>query len=205
MIRKILLMETPISRPNNFDAKKKRISVVPPLGLAYIAAVLEQEGFEVKIIDCLIEGSLEGTRYGENKIRYGLTDEEIKEKIIEFSPDLVDISCLFTEKEFDMFNLCRIANETNPRIITITGGSHPTLTYDKVLKSENLDYVLLGEAEYSTLELIRTLNDNGNLSQIDGIAYKENSVVKVNPKTKYIENLDELPLPARYLLNMENT
>lgn len=60
MIKKVLLMETPITRPSTFDIKKKRIGIVPPLGLAYIAAVFEKNNFEVRILDRVIEGTLEG-------------------------------------------------------------------------------------------------------------------------------------------------
>lgn len=203
MIKKILLMEVPVSRPNDFDKTKVRIGIVPPIGLAYIAAVLRKNGFDIKIIDCLIEGSLEGRPYDKDKIRYGLSDEEIKNVIIKYSPDLVGVSCLFSAKVYDMLNICRIVKEVNPKIITITGGAHPTTTYYEVLEDDNLDFVLLGEAEYSTLNLINTINNSADLSKVDGLAYKENKKIKLNPKTKYIENLDDLPLPARDLLKMD--
>ena len=203
MIKKILLMEPPVTRPSNFSAKRIRIGVLPPLGLACIAAVLEKEGYEVKIFDCLIEGSLNGTPYKKGKIRYGLPDEEIKKEIERFSPDMVGVSCLVSAKVYDMLNVCKIAKEVNKNIVTVTGGAHPTTAYYEVLKDKNLDFVVLGEGEYSALELIKTLNERRDLSKVDGLAYRENGKIKVNPKTKYIENLDELPLPARHLLKME--
>jgi anaerobic magnesium-protoporphyrin IX monomethyl ester cyclase len=203
MIKKVLLIEPPVTRPADFTSKKTRIGIVPPLGLAYIAAVLEKNNFTVKILDCLIEGSLEGIPYKNNQIRYGLSDEEIQQKISEFNPDVVGVSCLFSAKVYDMLNLCRIAKETDSHILTVTGGAHPTTAYNEVLKDKNLDFVIFGEGEYSTLELLSALNGKRELSNVDGLAYKEHDLVKVNPKTKYIENLDELPLPARHLLQME--
>lgn len=203
MIKKVLLIEPPVTRPVDFDAKKVRIGIVPPLGLAYLAAVLEKNDFEVRILDCLIEGSLGGIPYTKKRIRYGLTDEEIKREITSFSPDLVGVSCLFSAKVYDMLNICKITKEIDSRLVTITGGAHPTTAFSEVLKDKNLDFVVIGEGEYTLLDLIRVLNEKKDISNVDGLAYKENNKVHVNPKTKYIENLDDLPLPARHLLKMD--
>lgn len=202
MIKKILLIEPPVTRPMDFDAKKVRIGIVPPLGLAYIAAVLEEHGYEVKILDCLIEGSLKGKKY-RDKIRYGLLDKEIEEIIRKFNPDIVGVSCLISAKVYDMLNVCKIVKDIDLNIITCTGGSHPTTAYKEVLQDENIDFIVLGEGEYSFLELITEINTNQDLSHVDGIAYMDSDTIKLNPKTKYIENLDKLPLPARHLLKME--
>ena len=203
MIKKVLLIEPPVTRPSDFDKKKVRLGILPPLGLAYIAAVLQKSDIEVKIIDCLIEGNMEGTQYGSDQIRYGLSDSQIEKEIQIFSPDKVGISCLFSAKEFDLINVCKIVKKVNPNIITACGGAHPTAMYNSLLKDPNLDYVIFGEGEYTTQKLIDTINSKNDLSQVDGIAYKENGIIKVNPKTHYIENLDELPLPARHLLKMD--
>ena len=56
---------------------------------------------------------------------------------------------------------------------------------------------------YSSLNLIEALNGQQGVSKVDGLAYRENKEMRVNPKTKFIENLDELPLPARHLLRMD--
>lgn len=203
MIKKILLIEPPITRPSDFGAKKIRIGIVPPLGLAYMAAVLEKNNFDVKICDFLIDGQLEGVSYKEKFLRYGLSDDEIKNEIKIFSPDLVGVSCLFSAKEMDLLNVCRIVKEINQKIITVAGGAHPTMKYNEVLKDINLDFVIMGEGEYSFLNLVNSLNNESDLSQVDGLAYKNRNEILLNPKTNYIENLDELPLPARHLLKMQ--
>jgi len=202
-VKRILLIEPPITRPNDFGADKVRIGIVPPIGLAYLASALREDGFEVKIIDCLVEGFLEGRDYGEDKIRYGFSDQEIEKAIRDYTPDAVGVSCLFSAKVYDMLNVCKIAKKISPDIITIAGGAHPTTSFNEVLKDKNLDFVILGEGERSILELTWALNGKGDLAKIDGLAYKENQEIKVNPKTKFIHNLDELPLPARDLLKME--
>jgi anaerobic magnesium-protoporphyrin IX monomethyl ester cyclase len=203
MITRVLLVEPPVTRPADFGAKKVRIGVVPPLGLTYLAAVLEQHGVEVKIVDCLIEGSLDGAPYSENRIRYGLSDEQIKHEIEQYRPDMVGVSCLMSAKVYDMHNICRIAKEIDKDIVTVTGGSHPTMAFHEVLQDENVDFVVLGEGDYTLYELIKALNGEGELEKVDGLAYRQGGRVAVNPKMGFIENLDELPLPARHLLRME--
>lgn len=202
-IKKVLLIEPPTTRPADFGAEKVRIGIVPPLGLAYIGAILDRNGFEVKILDCIIEGFLGGVPYKGNQIRYGLSDEEIKKEIREYSPDLVGVSCLISSKVYDVLNICQLVKKINPEIITATGGAHPTTAFQEILKDKNLDFAVLGEADYTLLELINTLNSKSDLSKIDGLAYREGEKIKVNPKTKFIDNLDQLPFPARHLLKMD--
>ncbi len=209
-VKRILLMEVPATRWKNNDAKKVRVGVVPPMGLAYIAAVLEKEPikYEIKILDCLLEGyEREPTDMGD-RIRYGLSDEEIKQRIKEFNPDVAGVSCLFSNKYKDSHNLCRlikeVSNETGKDIITVIGGEHPTALPEVTMQDKNIDFIVLGEGEYTFRDLVKTLNSDQDLTKIDGLGYRQkDGTVKINPKTKYIMNLDEVPFPARHLLNME--
>jgi len=202
-ITKILLIDPPITRSKDFSADKLRVGLVPPLGLAYIAAVLEKEGYTVKILDCTAEGYFEKIDYTSDRIRYGLTDEAIKNKIIKFSPDLVGVSCLFSSKSPDMHNVCKLIKEVDTGIVVLVGGVHPTVLPERTLKDKNIDFVVLGEGDYTVRDIIRTLNEGGDVSKIDGIGYKKNQEITIIPKTKFIMNLDELPLPARHLLPMD--
>lgn len=203
-MKKILLIAPSITRPKNLDAKKFRIGIVPPLGLAYIAAVMENEGYEVKIVDSLAEGIDEEPKYLDDGILYGLSDEKVKEIIKEYDPDLVGISCLFSNIWLDALKVCRLVKEFNPNIPTIIGGVHPTVTPDETCKDSYVDFVVLGEGEYTFRDLVKALETNQDFSNIDGIVYKNKfgEIIR-NPKTKFIENLDEIPFPARHLLKMD--
>jgi magnesium-protoporphyrin IX monomethyl ester (oxidative) cyclase len=72
-----------------------------------------------------------------------------------------------------------------------------------VLSDPAVDYVVIGEGEETIIDLIDCLEGNKDISTLDGISYKEKGKVKIIPKTKFIEDLDKLPFPARHLLNME--
>ncbi len=178
MLKRVLLIDPPQTRPPDLLIDKVRIGLVAPLGLAYIGAVLEQNGIEVKILDCTAEGQLQGLRTGAG-IRYGLTDYQIGKNIEQFNPDIVGVSCLFSNKAWDAHNVCAIAKEINSRIITVMGGAHPTAVPEETLADKNVDLIVSGDGEYEMLDIAR-----------DEMNFRRRP------------DLNSLPLPARHLLNM---
>jgi anaerobic magnesium-protoporphyrin IX monomethyl ester cyclase len=179
------------------------INPMPPLGLGYLAAVLEERGFTVKIVDSLIEGWDSRVSVSDNALRIGLPFEAIEALINDYKPDIVGVNNLFTKQRSCAHEIYKIAKRINKRTITIAGGAHPSVMPELVLADGNVDYVVLGEAERSLLDLIDCIEGNGDLSALDGIGYKERNTVKVIPKKKFITDLDALPFPAWHLLNME--
>jgi len=173
----------------------------PPLGLAYIASCLEND-YCVKIIDAVAEGWNEET-VENGLITYGLSIAELSKQISEFNPDVVGVSCLFSMQHKNAHKVCAAVKRINNEIITIMGGAHPTAMPEETLKDVNVDIVMLGEADFATKELLDLIRRGEDISKIDGIAYKENDQIIINPRTKFIENLDSIPFPARHLLPME--
>jgi magnesium-protoporphyrin IX monomethyl ester (oxidative) cyclase len=171
-----------------------------PLGLCYIAAVLEENDYGVEIIDCVIEGYKNIEYVDEGIFRVGLSWNDLKKKIKKSNPDIVGISCSFTIQSSNALKVAEITKQVNSDIKVVVGGIHPSALPKEVLKNKNVDYVIIGEGEYSFLELIQRLEKGKSLSQIDGFGYKSGKYIKINPKTKFIKNIDELPFPARHLL-----
>ncbi len=94
---KIVLIQPPISgSPESITE-----SVVEPLGLAYIASVLEKEGYSVKILDCHAEGIDELRNLGKGIYRRGISEAKIKEYLYRVKPDIVGISCMFSTYYYD--------------------------------------------------------------------------------------------------------
>lgn len=202
-IKRILLIDPPVSRPEEFSAERVRVSVIPPLGLMYLAAVLERRNYEVKILDCTLEGYKKKTiEYSGGKIRYGLSDEDIAKRILDFSPHVVGISCLFSAKIWDMENISRLVKSIDQKIITVVGGAHPGATAKKTLENNSIDFVIIGEGEVSFINLLETLKSGKKIDILDGVAFRQDGRIIVRPKTKYILNLDEIPFPARHLVSM---
>lgn len=117
---------------------------IPPIGLMYIASVLENNGYEVKILDVATEGYTNLKNEG-RFVTYGLKDEAIIKEITKFSPDVVGVSCIFSSQQNNAKSILRLVKSIDKNIITFTGGSHPTYSLDETLKNKDIDYVILHE------------------------------------------------------------
>lgn len=175
---------------------------VTPLGLAYLAGYLEKQGYELKILDIANEG-YDNVREERDYVTYGLGDNEVKKRIQEFQPDVVGVSCIFSTQAENAKDSLRLIKEVDKGIITLTGGSHPTYALEDMLNLDELDFVVIGEGELPTSQLLNALNRREEVSDIKGLAGKINGKRFINPERQYIENLDSLPFPAVHLLNME--
>jgi magnesium-protoporphyrin IX monomethyl ester (oxidative) cyclase len=113
-----------------------------------------------------------------------------------FAPDLVGISCIFSLQEAITFELARFIKDLRPHAKTVVGGTHPTALPERMLAGSDIDFVILGEGERSMSELTDCIDNSMPIEGIDGLAYKKNGTVKINPKTTLVENLDELPIPS---------
>lgn len=179
------------------------INPLPPLGLGYIAAIMEKYGIEVKIFDCLIEGWDCREDFDSQVLRIGSSFEEVKNIILKFQPDIVGVNNLFTKQRNNAHEIYSIAKQVNRNIITIAGGAHPTAMPELVMEDKNVDFVILGEGEKSIEDLILYFENKKAIIDIDGIAFRDNNTVRVNPKSKFIQDINLLPFPSRNLLSLE--
>jgi len=191
-----------ISPPQIFAKTQVVAGVTPPLGPAYLAAVLDQAGYKVKIIDALGENPEQLTSYNNLVVR-GLTFQEIIRKIPR-DVDLIGISNLYTFAFPMVSELAREIKCHFPTVPIVLGGAHVSSLPEITLTDPSVDYVIISEGEHSLLALCYALNGNGDVSGIDGFGFKRNSKICMNPKTDFIEDLDSIPFPKRELLPMEN-
>lgn len=152
-----------------------------PFGVAYLASFLEENKFKVKILDLsVIEKN----------------DEEILEYIEKIRPKRIGISCMSVHVDFTKRITKKIKKDFKD-IEIIVGGIHPTaLPNESLDELEDVDIVVLGEGEKTLLELMQ----GKRLEKIKGIGYKKNHKIKITPSREFIMNLDDLPFPARHLL-----
>lgn len=167
---------------------KAVINLIPPLGLAYLAAVLERDGTDVKIVD--------GSR--------GLSLSEVIDELKGYVPDVVGISCT-TPTFSDAITLGEALRQALPKAVTLLGGAHVTAIPQEALLEEVFDIGVTGEGEMTLLELIHSLEDKGSLDKVDlerinGLAFRRDGKVVVTPPRERIKDLDSLPHPARHLL-----
>ena len=176
---KVLMINPPYS-----SSKYKFIGLVaPPLGIAYIAAMLERNGVTVKILD---------------SPALDIGHETVQKEIQSYSPDIVAVTSVTPTIE-SALKTAQISKEACPNAITVLGGYHPTFTYQEVLKNDYVDIVVCGEGEQTMVEIVDAIENGKNLRKVNGIATRNFKT----PPREIIEDLDSIPFPARHLLPMD--
>ena len=155
------------------------------LGLTYIAAVLEEEGHTIKIIDM-----------NEKK----LNDDDLRAKL-EKDIDVVGITGMITEYQ-KILTIADIAKDGFSDRSVILGGPIATTIPQELLKQSKADFIVMGEGEKTTPALVQAIEHGSDIAEIRGIAYKKGEQVIINEPAVPISNIDTIPFPARHLLDM---
>jgi len=159
----------------------------PPSSLLILAAYIERElpGLDIDIVDCQADG-----------LHWkGL------EKYIESANPSIILTSGFTTNAYSCVRTCEIAKTVNEDITTIVGGIHFSFTSEESLRNyPEIDYIVRGEGEQTVVELIKTLQNKGKISDVQGISYRKDNNIIHNPPRPFIENLDTLPYPAYHLV-----
>ena len=204
-----------INPPQVFTKNQVASGITPPLGIAYLASVLELHDITVDIIDSVglepqtihpfeKETFVRGVHFGDIVARL---DDEVK---------IVGISNLFSFAYPVVQELCRQIRAFRSDIKIVLGGPHPSALYEEVLIEDKdlVDFVILGEGELPFLELCQKLlqenmvlqtnigSDIANLAFLDEDGECVMGTEKLARNTKL--NSDTIPFPARHLLPMEN-
>lgn len=175
------------SRWPHTRTKKRDTSYFPfPIYLAYAAAVLEKEGFDVNAKDYLT---------------LGLGEKELIKDIKKCDLLIAETSTITFINDA---KLCEKIKAVNKNCKIAFCGPHATVFAKKILEEDkNVDYILIGEYDYTVRELCQKLLKKESLKNVLGIAYKKNRKVYVNKRMPLIPNLDELPFPARKFFPMK--
>lgn len=193
---------TLISPPQNFSKTQETAGVVPPLGLCYLASVLDSERHQVKIIDAVGEKYWQIFPWRDHFLR-GMKFEEILDAI---PPEtrVVGVSNLYTFAFVIALEISRRVKERYPGIIIVFGGAHPTMMTRQTLAHSEVDFVVLSEGEYTFRALLQAIENGNGWEKIDGLAFRNSEEIVVNPKTDFVHNLDDIPFPRRDLIPMQN-
>jgi len=157
---------------------------LPPIGLMYVSSILRQRaGCRVSLIDCVVARQTEG---------------QLIEFIRSESPNALIFATGASTFEHDKKLLERV-KRIFPSLILIAVGGHATILAEEVLGESHIDFVIRGEPELTAADLIGSLSRGGSCDGVDGIAFKRNGTIVITPPRKLLENIDELPFPARDL------
>ena len=189
-----------MNREDRCQQPVKELLVIPPLppmDLMYMAAVAEGVGLEAKILDCSVDtmgnGKWEMGNSEKDSISYSLFPIHLKK----FQPDYLVVNIASTTLENDL-KAVSVAKEILPNLITIVKGAHfLTENTDILYKYKDVDLVIVGEVEATLKEIL----EDKNYSEIKGLCYRDGFVSKFTGPRPFIENLDELPFPARHLVD----
>lgn len=193
----ILLIQPPITVKRN-----EAFAVTPPLSLGYLAAVAEQKGHRVRILDTIVEGLSFRTDVG-RLVRVGLPEDAIKREVGAFQPDLVGITCPFTLMDVEMRRVASLVKEVNPDVLVAVGGAHPSSLPEYVIQDANIDFLIVGEGEKTFAELIKSVEAGEGFLNVNGLVFKRNGEVVRNPPREFIDDLDSVPYPAWHLMSIE--
>jgi len=152
-------------------------------GISYISSYLKSHGYDTQLI---VLSRLSGKR----------NEGIIKDHIEGFKPDIIAFTPITTEYGF-IRTVARYIKKNFPKIYLLIGGFHVSINPDGVL--EDFDALCIGEGEAATLELVRQLESGKNPSGILNLWIKNDGKIEKNPTRPFLEDLDSLPFPDRYM------
>ncbi len=155
----------------------------PPLGILYLASVLEKGGYAVKVYDMTL---------AHHRV--------IPPSVVEDASFVGITVC--TPGYAHAKEVREYVKAVDPDIPLIMGGPHVTFTAEETVKEKIADVVVRGEGEETILELAQYfVKKEGKLREIKGITYSNGDVIST-PDRPFIEDLDALPFPARHHLEL---
>ncbi|HDY89454.1 MAG TPA: radical SAM protein, partial [bacterium] len=188
---KILLINPALTPEEIYSDYGVASATLPPLGLCYIAAVLERDLHEIKIIDGVAEK---------------ISKQQLTKRVKKYNPEIIGITAM-TVGYIRALETANLIKEIDKNIIILLGGPHVSSIPKKTFEEQDcFDIGVIGEGEYTVRELINYLekkeltNYKAGLEKIKGLVYKNKGKTIQTSRRELIENLDELPLPARHLL-----
>lgn len=185
----ILINPSPAYLQFASSQERQSLTPSPPLGILYVGAVLENEGFSVTFYDLARQPELR---------------ENILEKVGEAQVPFVGIS-VNSPAYNNAIEISKKIKEANPRSIIVLGGPHVSFRAEEALQNLSVDVVVRFEGEETIVELAHCLLENkGILQHIRGISYRSHSSIYSTPDRPFIENLDSVPFPARHLALSES-
>ena len=157
----------------------------PPLGLAFLAAALEEAGIEVKILDLVV---------------FPYSKEMLQSVLDDFSPHMVGITAVTMTFDHAM-GVIKDVKSIDPHILTVMGGPHATFCAEETLEAfPELDMVVLGEGEETIVEVAREAEKGHEWDKIEGLVYRNGSEIVNTGFRRPIADVDSLPVPARHLI-----
>ena len=171
----------------------KLVNSYPPLGLGYLAAVLEQQGQEVAIFDLGLDPQK--------------SPDEAVEPILSFGPDVVGVTAMTNNYRSAQEMMALVHRDLDCPIVL--GGPHATLFPEELVQEAATSYVVEGEGEATLSELVAAMERSDGqpspdvLAGIAGLTWTRDGCVVRNRTRPLLTDLDALPFPSRRLFPLD--
>ena len=199
---KLLLLRNPMVVPKWGHME----SICPPLGLAYVAASIEQAGYEVSCLDALGEAPLQRNVLEEkNLISFGLSTEQILQHLASKDFNVLFVSLMFSCEWPMTKSIVQTIKKIYPNVLLVCGGEHITACPEFSMKDcPEIDVCVLGEGEETSIDLLKTIEQKKSLSKVNGIVFRSAEGIVRNPNRSRINKLENIAWPAWDLFPLEN-
>lgn len=146
-----------------------------PLSLLYVGGALQRAGYGVALYDAM-------TKFH--------TLEQVRETLRREQPQAVFVTCI-TATVVDGMEVCRLAKEEIPGVLTVLGNTHPSFMYQEILREHpEVDVIVRGEGEITGVELMDAWTAKADLAQVAGIAFRRDGQIVATPRRPFVANLD---------------
>lgn len=162
-----------------------------PFYLAYATAVLEEAGYECRLVDGI----------GER-----ISEEAFIQRAVEFQPDLIVLEVSTPSLATDLHQAEILRNRLPSAKIALCGLLIPPEDYDFLKENRCVDFHMVGEYDYTARDLAECLQEGRDPATVEGLIYFDETAgkSKATSRRPNIKDLDALPWPARHHLPMEN-
>ena len=167
---KLLLLRNPMVVPKWGHME----SICPPLGLAYVAASIQQAGYEVSCLDALGEAPLQRNALEDkNLISFGLSIEQILQHLASKDFNVLFVSLMFSCEWPMTKSILQTIKKIYPNVLLVCGGEHITACPEFSMKDcPAIDVCVLGEGEETSIDLLKTIEQKKSLSKVNGIVFR---------------------------------
>lgn len=165
-------------------------------GIQCLSAYLKKNGHEVALVN-------DPNLFDNPWVQYPFLSkifedaDAIIKQIDLHNPDLIGLSAVTDDFTWALKWAAKIKKHLN--IPIVLGNTHATFHPEDCLKSDVIDYIIRGEGEVTLLELVHAMEGKCEFSEVQGLGYKANGEIKINPMRPLIQDLDELPFPDKDL------
>ena len=195
MAMKVLICNPPWKTPSGDKGQrsnsrwpytKKTNAFSFPVYLAYAAALCERDGFEVSVIDAVVEDIDAG---------------QLAERVKSLQPKVILLETATPSINLDYATIDKLKAVCDAKIAVC--GAHVTVYHAKVLEEQpKIDYVIRGEFEMAFLNICKALRDKYPVKDVKGISYRQGEQIIINENSDLIHDMDSMPFPAYHLFDL---